>query len=76
MLKLKSVNRQQYQYALTKQKINRTHTQRLTIKGYTVAKIISKINPRSPEFIENAAHMQVQVDDLKDKARGNKTRRR
>jgi 3-methylcrotonyl-CoA carboxylase beta subunit len=32
-----------------------------------VAKIISKINPRSPEFIENAAHMQVQVDDLKVK---------
>ncbi|ARD45572.1 carboxyl transferase domain-containing protein [Colwellia sp. PAMC 21821] len=32
-----------------------------------MAKIISKINPRSPEFIENAAHMQVQVDDLKVK---------
>jgi len=32
-----------------------------------VAKIISKINPRSPEFIENAAHMQTQVDDLKAK---------
>jgi 3-methylcrotonyl-CoA carboxylase beta subunit len=32
-----------------------------------VAKIISKINPRSPEFIENAAHMQLQVDDLKVK---------
>lgn len=32
-----------------------------------MAKIISKINPRSPEFIENAEHMQVQVDDLKDK---------
>jgi 3-methylcrotonyl-CoA carboxylase beta subunit len=32
-----------------------------------VAKIISKINVRSPEFIENAAHMQVQVDDLKVK---------
>jgi len=32
-----------------------------------VAKIISKINVRSPEFIENAAHMQVQVDDLKIK---------
>ena len=32
-----------------------------------MAKIISKINPRSPEFIENAAHMQLQVDDLKVK---------
>jgi len=32
-----------------------------------VAKIISKINPRSPEFIENAQAMQVQVDDLKEK---------
>jgi 3-methylcrotonyl-CoA carboxylase beta subunit len=32
-----------------------------------VAKIISKINVRSPEFIENTAHMQVQVDDLKAK---------
>jgi len=32
-----------------------------------VAKIISKINVRSPEFIENAAHMQLQVDDLKAK---------
>jgi 3-methylcrotonyl-CoA carboxylase beta subunit len=32
-----------------------------------VAKIISKINIRSPEFIENTAHMQVQVDDLKIK---------
>jgi 3-methylcrotonyl-CoA carboxylase beta subunit len=32
-----------------------------------VAKIISKINVRSPEFIENAVHMQVQVDDLKAK---------
>ena len=52
------MNRQQYQYALTKQKINK-------IEGYTVAKIISKINPRSPDFIENAAHMKVQVDDLK-----------
>ncbi|ASP49106.1 carboxyl transferase domain-containing protein [Cognaticolwellia beringensis] len=30
-----------------------------------MAKIISKINSRSPEFIENAAHMKVQVDDLK-----------
>jgi len=32
-----------------------------------VAKIISKINPRSPEFIENAEAMQLQVDDLKEK---------
>lgn len=32
-----------------------------------MAKIISKINPRSPDFIENAAHMQQQVDDLKVK---------
>lgn len=32
-----------------------------------MAKIISKMNPRSPEFIENAAHMQLQVDDLKAK---------
>ncbi len=32
-----------------------------------MAKIISKINPRSPEFIENAQAMQVQVDDLKEK---------
>jgi len=32
-----------------------------------VAKILSKINPRSPEFIENAEHMQQQVDDLKVK---------
>ena len=32
-----------------------------------MAKIISKINPRSPEFIENAQAMQTQVDDLKDK---------
>ena len=29
-----------------------------------MAKIISKINPRSPDFIENAAYMQLQVDDL------------
>ena len=60
------MHRQQYQYALlnrntlTKHKINKK-------EGYNVAKIISKINPRSPEFIENAAHMQVQVDDLKVK---------
>ena len=32
-----------------------------------MAKIISKINSRSPEFIENAQAMQVQVDDLKEK---------
>ncbi|MDO6427275.1 carboxyl transferase domain-containing protein [Thalassotalea sp. 1_MG-2023] len=32
-----------------------------------MAKIISKINSRSPEFIENAEHMQLQVDDLKQK---------
>ncbi len=32
-----------------------------------MAKIISKINPRSPEFTENAAAMQLQVDDLKAK---------
>jgi 3-methylcrotonyl-CoA carboxylase beta subunit len=32
-----------------------------------VAKIISKINSRSPQFIENAEHMQQQVDDLKIK---------
>jgi len=32
-----------------------------------VAKITSKINPRSQDFIENAAHMQTQVDDLKIK---------
>jgi 3-methylcrotonyl-CoA carboxylase beta subunit len=32
-----------------------------------VAKIISKINPRSQDFIENAAHMQTQVDDLTTK---------
>jgi 3-methylcrotonyl-CoA carboxylase beta subunit len=30
-----------------------------------VAKITSKINTRSQDFIENAAHMQAQVDDLK-----------
>jgi 3-methylcrotonyl-CoA carboxylase beta subunit len=32
-----------------------------------VAKIVSKINARSPDFLENAAYMQVQVDDLKAK---------
>ena len=35
--------------------------------GVTVAKIISKINPRSQDFIDNAAHMKVQVNDLKEK---------
>jgi 3-methylcrotonyl-CoA carboxylase beta subunit len=30
-----------------------------------VAKIISKINTRSQDFLENAAHMQTQVDDLR-----------
>jgi 3-methylcrotonyl-CoA carboxylase beta subunit len=32
-----------------------------------VPKIISKLNTKSQEFLANAAHMQVQVDDLKDK---------
>ncbi len=32
-----------------------------------MAKIISKINPRSQDFLDNAAHMQLQVDDLKSK---------
>lgn len=32
-----------------------------------MAKIISKLNPRSADFIENAQHMQTQVDDLKAK---------
>jgi len=32
-----------------------------------VAKIISKLNPRSQDFLDNAAHMQLQVNDLKDK---------
>lgn len=32
-----------------------------------MAKIISKINPRSPDFVENSAHMQAQVNDLKVK---------
>jgi 3-methylcrotonyl-CoA carboxylase beta subunit len=32
-----------------------------------VAKIISNINVRSADFIENAAHMKTQVDDLKEK---------
>lgn len=30
-----------------------------------MAKLITKLNPRSPEFIQNAEHMQAQVDDLK-----------
>ncbi len=32
-----------------------------------MAKLVSKINTRSQDFIENAAHMQVQVDDLREK---------
>jgi len=32
-----------------------------------VAKLTSKINTRSADFLENAAHMQEQVDDLKEK---------
>lgn len=32
-----------------------------------MTKIVSKINTRSPEFLENSAHMQQQVDDLKEK---------
>ncbi|TPH12588.1 carboxyl transferase domain-containing protein [Litorilituus lipolyticus] len=32
-----------------------------------MAKIISKINTRSQDFIDNAAHMQSQVDDLRAK---------
>lgn len=32
-----------------------------------MAKIISKINTRSQEFIDNAEHMQLQVNDLKEK---------
>lgn len=32
-----------------------------------MVKIISKINPRSQDFIDNAAHMKVQVNDLKEK---------
>jgi 3-methylcrotonyl-CoA carboxylase beta subunit len=32
-----------------------------------VPKIISKLNTKSQEFLANASHMQVQVDDLKDK---------
>ncbi|WDE07482.1 methylcrotonoyl-CoA carboxylase [Thalassomonas viridans] len=32
-----------------------------------MAKLVSKINPRSQDFIENSAFMQSQVDDLKEK---------
>ena len=32
-----------------------------------MAKLVSKINTRSQDFIENAAHMQMQVDDLREK---------
>ena len=32
-----------------------------------MAKLISQINPRSQDFIKNAAHMQSQVNDLKTK---------
>ena len=32
-----------------------------------MAKLISKINIRSQDFLDNAAHMQVQVDDLRTK---------
>ncbi|WP_440875326.1 carboxyl transferase domain-containing protein [Thalassotalea sp. PLHSN55] len=32
-----------------------------------MAKIISKINPRAQDFLDNSAHMQAQVDDLKSK---------
>ncbi|KGJ97114.1 carboxyl transferase domain-containing protein [Colwellia psychrerythraea] len=32
-----------------------------------MAKIVSKINIRSEDFHNNAAHMQVQIDDLRDK---------
>lgn len=32
-----------------------------------MAKLTSKINTRSADFLENAAHMQEQVDDLKEK---------
>lgn len=37
------------------------------VKGENVAKIISKINARSQGFIDNAAHMQLSVDDLQQK---------
>ena len=36
-------------------------------KETTMAKLVSKLNPRSPEFVENTEHMQAQVDDLKQK---------
>ncbi len=39
------------------------------IKGTTVAKLVSKINTRSQDFVDNAAHMKIQVDDLRDKLR-------
>jgi len=32
-----------------------------------MAKIVSKLNSRSAEFLENAEHMQAQVNDLKEK---------
>jgi 3-methylcrotonyl-CoA carboxylase beta subunit len=32
-----------------------------------VAKIVSKINTRSQDFLDNAEHMQIQVDDLRTK---------
>ena len=32
-----------------------------------MAKIISKINTRSQDFLDNAAHMQTQIDDLRTK---------
>ena len=31
-----------------------------------MAKIISKLNPRSPDFVENTEHMQQQVNDLNE----------
>ncbi|WP_057830956.1 carboxyl transferase domain-containing protein [Colwellia sp. TT2012] len=32
-----------------------------------MAKIVSKINTRSQDFVDNAAHMQSQIDDLREK---------
>lgn len=32
-----------------------------------MAKLTSKINTRSQDFLDNAAHMQIQIDDLRDK---------
>ena len=32
-----------------------------------MAKLVSKINTRSQDFVDNAAHMQSQIDDLRDK---------